>query len=48
VQRHVLRGTAPDGTELAMAACIWVAVEDGRVVRMDEYLDPAGVAALLR
>ncbi len=48
VQRHVLRGTAPDGTELAMPACIWVTITDGLVSRMDEYLDPAGVAALLR
>ena len=48
VQQHVLRGRAPDGTELAMAACVWATVVDGRVVRMEEYLDPGGVAALAR
>jgi len=48
VQQHVLHGHAPDGTALAMPACIWVTVEDGLVTRMEEYLDPAGVAALLR
>lgn len=47
VQQHVLRGHAPDGTELAMPACIWVTVAGGQVTRMEEYLDPAGVAALL-
>lgn len=46
VQQHVLRGRAPDGTELAMPACLWATVRDGRVVAMEEYLDPAALAAL--
>jgi ketosteroid isomerase-like protein len=48
VQEHVLCGTAPDGTEIAMPACIVATVADGAVLRMNEYLDPAGVAALAR
>ena len=46
LQEHVLRGTAPDGTAIAMPACIIAAVADGRITRIHEYLDPAGVAAL--
>jgi uncharacterized protein len=48
LQEHVLRGTAPDGTEIAMPACIVATVAEGLVTRMNEYLDPAGVAALAR
>ncbi len=46
VQEHVLHGTAPDGTPVAMPACIIATVVDGRLTRIHEYLDPAGVAAL--
>lgn len=46
LQEHVLRGTAPDGTSIAMPACIIASVHDGRITRVHEYLDPAGVAAL--
>ena len=46
LQEHVLRGTAPDGTAIAMPACIIATVADGRITRIHEYLDPAGVAAL--
>lgn len=48
LQQHVLRGTAPDGTVVAMPACIIGTVADGRITRVEEYLDPAGVAALLK
>lgn len=48
LQEHVLRGTAPDGTAIAMPACIIASVHDGRITRVHEYLDPAGVAALAR
>jgi hypothetical protein len=44
----VLCGIAPDGTDIAMPACIVATVSDGLVTRMNEYLDPAGVAALAR
>ena len=48
LQQHVLRGTAPNGTAVAMPACIVGTVTDGRITRVEEYLDPAGVAALLK
>lgn len=48
VQQHVLRGTAPDGSKLEMPACLVVTIEDERITRLDEYLDPAGAAALSR
>jgi ketosteroid isomerase-like protein len=40
VQQHVLRGDAPGG-RLEMPAMMRVWVADGRVTRIDEYLDPA-------
>ena len=46
LQQHVLRGTAPDGTAVAMPACVVAVVADGRVTRIDEYLDPSALAAL--
>jgi len=46
LQEHVLRGTAPSGQTIAMPACIIATVSDGRITRIHEYLDPAGVAAL--
>lgn len=39
VQRHVLRARTPSGAEIAIPACIFVTVEDGRISRIDEYLD---------
>ena len=48
LQEHVLRGTAPDGTEVAMPACIVATVEDELITVGHEYLDPAGAAALAR
>jgi ketosteroid isomerase-like protein len=46
LQQHVLRGTAPDGSAVAMPACVVARVTDGRVARIDEYLDPSALAAL--
>ncbi len=46
VQQHVLRGIAPDGSELRVPACMIVTVRDGRITRIDEYLDSAHVSAL--
>jgi ketosteroid isomerase-like protein len=46
LQQHVLRGTAPDGSAIAMPACVVATVSEGRVVRIDEYLDPSALAAL--
>lgn len=48
VQQHVLTGRAPDGTELRAPACLVIAVRDGKITRIDEYLDGSDVAALSR
>jgi ketosteroid isomerase-like protein len=44
-QQHVLRLTFPDGRTADLPAAIFVEVRDGRVTRIDEYLDTASVAA---
>lgn len=46
VQQHVLRGRLPDGTEVAMPAAMFLTVADGRVVRIEEYLDSAQAAPI--
>lgn len=48
VQQHVLKATAPDGTELTIPAMLRIRCADGRITRLDEYLDPAQAAALSR
>jgi ketosteroid isomerase-like protein len=46
VQQQVFRGHAPGG-ELALHSCIVVTLDgDGRIVRLDEYLDTAQSKAL--
>ena len=47
VQQHVLRGTAPNGQALSIPACLVCTVTDGRITRLDEYLDTAHLAPLL-
>jgi ketosteroid isomerase-like protein len=42
----VLRGTTADGSELALAACLVVRVQQGQITHLDEYLDSAGTVAL--
>ena len=46
VQQHILRGTAPNGKALEVPACILCTVKNGRITRLDEYLDSAQVAVL--
>ncbi|MEO8540123.1 MAG: nuclear transport factor 2 family protein [bacterium] len=46
VQQHVLRGIAPNGAALELPACIVCAVKDGRITRLEEYLDSAQTAVL--
>ena len=46
VQQHVLRATAPNGTEITVPAMLRIRCADGRITRIDEYLDPAQAAAL--
>lgn len=45
-QQHVLRGTAPNGEHLEMPAAIFCAVVEGRITRLEEYLDTAQTAVL--
>ncbi len=46
VQQHVLRGTAPNGKPLEVPACILCSVANGRITRLDEYLDSAQLEVL--
>ena len=46
VQQHVLRGNAPNGKALEIPACILCTVVNGRITRLDEYLDSAQLGAL--
>lgn len=48
MQQHVLRGTAPNGQELSIPACIVCAVDNGQITRLEEYLDSAHIAPLLQ
>jgi len=48
MQQHVLRGTAPNGRELDIPACIVCTVRNGRITRLDEYLDSAHIAPLVK
>ncbi|HXQ11258.1 MAG TPA: nuclear transport factor 2 family protein [Caulobacteraceae bacterium] len=45
-QQHVVEAVLPDGTEWTMPACLIVTVRDGRITRLDEYLDSAHAAVL--
>ena len=47
VQQHVLVATNRAGRRVEVPACIVTTVRDGRITRLDEYLDSAAVAALL-
>jgi ketosteroid isomerase-like protein len=47
VEQHVLRGTAPDGTELDIHACLVVTVSGDRISRIDEYIDSSAIASLM-
>jgi ketosteroid isomerase-like protein len=46
LQQHVLRGLTRTGEPFAMPACMVVRCVDGRVARLEEYLDPAQAAPL--
>jgi ketosteroid isomerase-like protein len=49
VQQHVLHATRKfDGARLAMPAVIVCRVKDGKIIRLDEYLDSAHVAEFRR
>jgi|SRR5579885_182778 ketosteroid isomerase-like protein len=47
IQQHVLRGRLKStGRAIAIPACIVCTVANGRITRLDEYLDSAQTAAL--
>ena len=46
VQQHLGKGVAPSGLPFEMPACIVGQIADGRVTRIEEYIDSAGVEAL--
>ena len=49
VQQHVLRATiTATGEAYAMPACIICTVVDGRITKLDEYMDSAHVTPLTR
>ena len=46
MQRHLLRCRISTGEEFVIPACIFVTVRDGKITRIDEYLDTAQSNAL--
>ena len=48
LQQHVLRGETEQGEAVALQACAICTVSGGRITALEEYLDPAQVAALSR
>lgn len=46
IQQHILRGTAPGGEAIEMPASMRLYIEAGRIMRIEEYLDPAQAAVL--
>lgn len=45
-QQHVLRGLSPNGQAIEVPAAMFCTVVDGRITRLEEYLDTAQTAAL--
>ena len=39
LQQHVLRGTLPNGADVELQAAMYLQVRDGRITRIEEYLD---------
>ena len=46
LQQHILTIESTKGTSMSMHACVVVRVRDGKIERIEEYLDPAAVADL--
>ncbi len=46
MQRHLLRCRVGSGEEIVIPACIFITARDGKITRIDEYLDTAQAAAL--
>jgi uncharacterized protein len=47
VQQHVLCVTNRGGTDVEIPACIVATVEDGRITRLEEYLDSRHIDRLI-
>ena len=47
VEQHVTCGTSPGGRPFAIPTCLVVTVADGKIARLDEYLDSAQTAAIV-
>jgi ketosteroid isomerase-like protein len=47
VQQHVLVATNRAGQRIEVPACIVTRIRDGRVTRLDEYIDSAAVTAIM-
>ena len=41
LEQHTLCGVDQDGQEMAVKGCFVGTIEDGRVTRLEEYIDPA-------
>jgi uncharacterized protein len=46
VEQHLTCGIAPGGEPFAVPTCIVCTIVDGRITRVDEYLDGAQAAAI--
>jgi uncharacterized protein len=46
LQQHVLRGSAPNGRPVELAACLICTVAGGRITRLEEYFDTAQLEPL--
>jgi uncharacterized protein len=46
MQQHVLSATLPNGEQWKMDACVIVRLKDGKIERLDEYIDSAAGAKL--
>lgn len=46
VEKNTLRGRAPSGADLEMRCCFIATVEDGKIVRLNEYVDSVQLADL--
>ena len=47
VQQHVLVATNRAGNRVELPACIVTTISDGRITRLDEYLDSASIAVIM-
>jgi ketosteroid isomerase-like protein len=48
LEQYVIRGTAADGTKVEIPACLIVTIDGGKITRLEEYLDTAHVAPLMK